>query len=282
MSSTQTIRPWFVRVTSFIPSWMTSRPGFQIFAKTLFVWALFCDVAIQAALEGVRAGFPGYDDRIDNLALIGLSRGLVQGETETPAHFAARLRAWLVTALDMGGDVGMALYLWNYIAGNPMIRVISRNGLFTTVAEDGTVTQEQGAWNWDSVSNPERAAYWWDYWIVVYPTSEDTSEGFYVDDVGVWGDSLASGLTPSADLGWGHTCTRAEVGTIRSIVAAWKGAHINVKNIIWCNGTDLYAPTPVSGSPDGTWGKAFVKATNLPSRNTVDDFWGLGKDTNAW
>ena len=271
-------RPWFVRIASFIPSWMQNRPVFQTFSKTLFVWALACDQAIQATQEAVFASWPGYDARTDNASIIGACRQLFQGETETPAHFFARARAYLTTALDMGGDVGLALQLWNYIAGNPQIRVISRNGLFTTVAPDGTVTQTQGTWDWDSVCSPERASFWWDYWIVVYPTTADTSDGYYVEDVGTWGDSLVSGETPSGDLGWGHTCTRIEVGVITTIMQAWKGQHVNMKCIIWSNGDDYYAPVPISGSPDGTWGLAFDKSTNVPTRNSTDNFWDTGRD----
>jgi hypothetical protein len=259
---------------------MLGRQGLQAFWNNVFTFAVIADVAVEAAIQGIKAGFPGLDGRTDNLSLIGAGRGLVWGETESSEHFAARLRNWLETAADMGGDIGLALQLWNYIAGNPQVRVISRNGLFTTVSASGVVAQTQGTWNWDSISNPERAGFWWDYWIVVYPATGDAS-GFYVDDVGVWGD-FGNGLIPSDDLGWGHNCTRKEVGTIQSIVATWKGAHVNLKNIIWCNGTDVYGPTPVSGSPDGTWGIAYVVSSDVPSRNTTDDFWFLGLDTNTW
>lgn len=278
--STSNVRPWFVRIGSFIPAWMANRPGFQTFAKLLFVHALMCDQAIQVALEGVRAGFPGYDERTDNLGLIGASRGLIQGETETADHFIARLQNWLTTAKDMGGDVGMALQLWNYIAGNPPLRVISRNGLFTSVDADGNVTQTQtsGVWNWDSVCSPERANDWWDYWVVIYPTQG------YVVDTGVWGDSGEASLPPVSnpvdyDIGIGHTCTRAEVGAITTILRQWKGQHVNLKCVIWSYGTDYYAPTgPVSGSPDGTWGLWLNRSTNTPTRNTTDRFWDTGFD----
>lgn len=279
------LRPWYVRTASFTPSWMKQRGTFEVFAKSLFVFALFCDIAIQSAIEGVMAGFPGADARTDNLYLIGQSRLLIQGETETPPNFITRLNNWLTIAQDLGGDITLATAIHDYVAGNPKVRVISRNGTFTTIAEDGTVTIEQGTWDWDSVSNPERATFWWDQWIVIYPI---VANGYYAQDVGVMNDGLPAGLPPSTlpeddDLGWDHACTRAEVGAISTLVRWCKGGHVNLKSIIWSySGTDLYAPAPVTGSPDGTWGKAFVQSTNLPSRNNTDRFWGMGADTNAW
>ena len=271
--------PWAVRVSRFVPAWMRGRPalGFENFAKTLFSWALLCDVALQAATELAYAAFPGADGRTDNLDLIAAGRGLVQGETETPQHFATRLRAWLVAATQLGSEIGLATQLHEFIAGNPQVRVISRSGRFVTVLPDGAVSLEQGAWNWDGRVTPSRAACWWDAWVVIYPTSAAIFNGYYVEDVGIWGDG-GSGLAASEDAGWDHHCTRAEVDTILSLVRQWKGAHVNVRTIVWSYGADYYAPTPVSGSPDGTWGLRFDQSTNSLTRNTTDAYWDVGQE----
>lgn len=263
---------------NFVPAWLSDRPGFSTGVQILYVLAGYFDDAMEAAIEGTRAGWPGSDNRTDNLDLIGASRLIFKGETETTAHYVPRARAWNTTLRDMGGDVGLATQLHEWIANNPKIRLISRNGLFTTVDTDGTVTQVQGSWDWDSVSNPERSAMWWDYWIVVYPI---TAGDYYVKDTGTWGDGLEGPPVDNpqdADLGWGHNCTRVESDVIVGIVKQWRGGHINVRCMIWSYGTDYYAPSPVSGSPDGTWGKWYNPNTLEPSRNQTDRFWSLGTE----
>lgn len=283
------VRGFRATLRSFVPVWLSDRPSLHTGFSLLYAIAGLCDYAMQASLEGVRAAWPGYDSRVDQLTLLGQTRGLLQGETETNAHFIGRLRAWLATARSRGSDVGLATQLHEYIAGNPQVRVISRSGRFTTVATNGTVTVAQGTWNWDSVSNPERnvggagSVGLFDYWIVVY-ASTPVGLGYYLKDTGTWGDGLEPppNLVPAdGDLGFGHACTRVEVDAITGLVELWKGAQVDLKALIWSYGTDYYAPTPVAGSPDGTWGKWFVRSTNLASRNTTDRFWILGGDTNS-
>jgi hypothetical protein len=258
----------------FVPQWLQDRPSLQNGFKFLFVWAGVCDIAMQAAIEGVRAAWPGADARVDNLPLIAKSRGLIQGETQSDDDFILDLRGFRTTWQDCGGDVGAAKRLHKWIAGNPMVRLISRSGRYTTVATDGTVTQVQAAWNWDGTSNPERNTGGevgrYDYWIVVYPLTG------YVATTGHWGD----GQTGNPARGIGNTCTSPEIDTIRGLVATWFGAHINVRTLIWSYDPDAFDPATPSrfGNPDGTWGQWFNAATCLASRNRAHRYTSFGPE----
>src|SRR5580692_3256637 len=263
-------RPWIVRLASAVPAWLQNRPGLQVGYKILWAWMLVLDRATQAALEGVRAGWPGYDGRTDNSALLGTSRGLLQGETETATAFQARLRNWITLSTELGGDPRMALELYTYIGNNPTIRIWTRNGRCTTCA-GGVVTRVtgvNGGWtgpgalsglglNWDSLSNPERAEYWWDTWIIICP-SEMPSAGTLGNRLNLDGSSGSNSPAGAAvqGLGIGHLVTRSQVSAILGLVRKLKGKHVNVRWIVWTNDTTLFDPAnpTATGNPDGAWG----------------------------
>lgn len=284
MTTSAQVRPWIERIENFVPAWLQNRPEFVWAHKVIFTHALISDRATQVALEGVRAGFPGYDARTDNLALLGESRGLRQGETETADDFAVRLQGWIPTGATQGSDIGLATQLHEWIAGDPMIRVIDRcnpsgkGARYTTIDTSGTVTQVYAPFDWDSVSNPERAHFWWDFWIVVYPTAS----GFYLNDCGVWGHA-DSGAPWNPVSGWGHNASvMPEVDTIRGIVKLYKGEHANCRSLIWVPPAQsaLFDPAApaLAGNPDGTWGKWFNPTTLAPSRNRALRYWSLGAE----
>jgi hypothetical protein len=281
---TANVRPWTTRVQNFIPSWMANRPAFQQAFKIVWVHAFLCDVAVQAALEGMRAAWPGYDGRTDNLGLIGQARLLIQGETETAQSFGARCRSWLTNAKTMGGDIGLATNLRAWIAGNPAVTVIDRcaslaqGGLgarYTSVDASGNVTQTYAAFDWDSQSNPERQTYWWDSWIVVFTSG--VPSGYYVPRT-TWPGTIS--WDPAH--GFGMNSTLLEGDTIRGLVNLWKGRHVNLRSVIFCGNNTLFQPgTPgASGNPNGWWGKYFRSDTNQPSRNNALRFMNLGTETN--
>ncbi len=263
---------------AFVPQWLADRPQLRVGFQLLYTLATKADKGMQAALEGVRAAWPGADARTDNLGAIGHSRALYEGETETVPHFQARLRNWLVTARQIGSDVGLAWSLTQYLAGNPKVRVITRRSgasslsTYTTAQGDAIPTQVTAAWNWDGTSNPERATFWWDFWIVVYVPSV----GFYEPTTGHYGDGQ-TGKGPNGT-GIGLYNTRVEIDTIRAIVAFWKGAHTNLRSLIWSYDPLAFDPsTPSrSGNPDGTWGYWFNRSTFFASRNRTHRYTSFG------
>lgn len=264
-------RPWIVRLADFVPQWLQNRPGLQVGYQFLWAFALFLDRATQVALEGVRAGWPGYDGRTDNCDLLGASRDLLQGETEAVPAFQARLRNWIQLSTQLGGDPRLVSELSTYLGNNPTVRIWTRNGRCTTCAA-GVVTRVtgvDGGWagpgplsglglNWDSISNPERAAFWWDCWIVICP-SEMPLAGTLAGRLNLAGgpDSNSPSTVQVPGLGIGHLVTLAQRSAILGLINKLKGQHVIVRMVVWTNDTTLFDPAnpTAAGNPNGLWGK---------------------------
>jgi hypothetical protein len=269
---------------SAVPKWLLDLPGMLVGFQFLYTMVGLFDRGVQALLEGTRASMPGSDSRTDNLELVGQSRMRLQGESETDAHFIeVTLFNWLSDLRQLGGEIGVAKELNRWIGGNPMVRVISRSGLYTTcVSVDGvqTVSQVLSTWNWDSVSNPERqsrtpgSAGYFDYWIVVYaPTNAN-----YVATTGHWGDGQDH--APGTTQGIGLTITPQEIQTIRGLLRTWLGAQVTPRTLIWSYDSAAFDPaTPArSGNPDGTWGRWYNVSTWYASRNRTHRYTSLGPE----
>lgn len=254
---------------SYVPRWLSNRAGLNAGFKVLFAIAIVCDAMIQIALDGLRAAWPGRGSP-DALPLVAQSRGLLQGEAETNDAFAGRLRGWLTTWLNAAATRVLAQEIQAYLGNTPTVRIVSRAGLWVTVAPDGTVTTLQpGAaawsWDWDSTSNPERnavgAPWWSDIWIIVTPCEWPITGTALTSLVGKWGTYNG--------VGTGHAVPRAAVDAIRQLVATWKGAHTWLEAIIWSYDATLFDPTLVNaGNPDGTWGywTKISTGTRVPAR----------------
>lgn len=236
---------------SYIPKWLSNRLDRNVGYRFLYALIMPIDVMMQGVLEGVQAALPGYGTPTA-LPLIGRSRGILRGEVETDDAYAARQRAWLTTWTEAGSSERIAKEIHNYFGNHPMIRIVDRAGKWVTVAADGTVTETHAAWDWDSVSNPERSGDWSDLWIIVYPSNwiPITGDGMAFPNlsalVGVWG---------THELGTGHQVFRLAVQSILGLVEQFKGAHTFVRAIIWSYDVTLFDPaSPVVGDPDGKWG----------------------------
>jgi hypothetical protein len=125
--------------------------------------------------------------------------------------------------------------------------------------------------NWDSISNPERAQYWWDNWIVVYPDEFPATGTF---------GARTGGNVPmnNPSLGIGHLCTRLQVSTIRGLVYRWKGQHIVVRWVIFTTDQALFNPANpgYAGNPNGKWGTwgYFNGTSTVTNLNSACRFWG--------
>jgi hypothetical protein len=241
-------------LTSYVPVWLALRPGFRVGFSVLYTIAAACDVAIQAAIEGVRAGWPGVDARVDNLPYIGFTRGLVQGESQSVADFQADLRNWLTLYEECGSDAMLATRIHKYLGNAPQIRIWNRASC-TTCNADGSLRYPQpgdGVLDWDSISNPERQTFVGDNWITIY-----SDENTYAP---VLNGAPRTGVIPSTDprrqVGIGHLCTRLQRDTVLGLIQTWRGAHGVIRLVVWTTNATLFDPANVgaSGNPDGRWG----------------------------
>ena len=253
-----------------VPRWLSRRPrttqrpnAFETGFKYLWEVATTVDIFTEMTLEGVRSWLPGYTlgeswallDPATALPLIGRSRGIIRGEAETDAAYASRLPAWLDDWEGAGSSEILCKQIHEYLANKPTVRVVDRAGNWVSIDGNGVITTipAGGAawtWDWDSVSNPERAGQWSDLWIIVSPCEWPVTAGT------TGGGGLAAIWGLGLDVRIGHAATASAVDAIRAIVSQWKGEHTWLVAIIWNYDATLFDPTHVNaGNPDGSQGE---------------------------
>lgn len=250
------------------PKWLSNRAGNNNGYILLWTIALLCDTMIQTGLEGLRASWPGKGTP-DADPYIGQGRGLAQAPGESSLSFEARLRAWLQTWNNAASDDVLASQIQIYLGNTPTVRIVDRSGNWTTCNPDGSITRTKDvSWNWDGVSNPERAGMWSDIWIIVSPppaawvSYASTADANWVT---AWQNKTISlGHAAPSPSAWND---------ILQLVSQWKGIHTYVRAIIWTTDATLFVPGSlgVAGNPDGTWGTwgKYVAGICVPSRTTV-------------
>lgn len=247
-------------IRAFTTPWMSDRPASGKTVSFRVLWAMVAplDAAADVLLQGLQAAWPGKGTPTA-LPLIGRTRGIIRGQSDTDEDFAAKLRSWLDLWRGAGSARTIARVIHDYLEGHPRVRCITRSGRWVTVEADGTVTDTTAPWDWDSVSHPERSNYWSDLWIVIYPSPFERS-GDFGDPGLVWGGST----------GLGHTCRRQDSDAVRGLLAQWKGAHTRVRCVIWAEDPTLFDPENPSSCPDGTWGAWGTRgASRAQSRTTT-------------
>lgn len=259
---------------SYTPIWLQNRQDsisgklLNVGYRMLFSMIFPLDVAVQTMVEGLKAAWPGVGTPTANL-LIGQSRGLLQGEAESSAAFAVRAVNWLNSWAEFGEypTEELAREIQAYLANGPAVSVVDRSGhwtLLTSVADGSVASEVNAPWDWDSVSNPERATIWSDYWIIVYPCEWAQQPTF----------EARKAFDHTDGFGIGCEVQRVASDAILSLVALRKGAHTTVRAIIWSYDPTLCVPGG-SNNPDGNWGcwskpngvGPAATATRVPARN---------------
>lgn len=269
------VRGFRSRLLQWGPIWLGNRLGLNTGYKILYSGALVLDIAMKAMIEGVRCWYPGLlvappgqalVDWTSSLQYAARSRGYIQGENESPESFAARMINWRTDWENAGSSEVLAKEIQAYLGNTPTVRIVDRSGFWVSIAPDGTITTANAAWDWDSVSNPERVGWWSDLWIILYPCEWPISGTQLSDLVGLWGTYTGYGT--------GHQVDRVAVSAIQQLVAQWKGAHSFVEAILWSYDATLFVPgTPALGDPDGTWGNwaKEVAGALVPARTGASD-----------
>jgi hypothetical protein len=280
MSAFDTLRGWRTRMVRFITNWQTNRPGANVGFRYLFSLVLPIDIELENTLQGINAWAPGSPNAtLTALPLIGNSRGLIQGEAETDAHFASRLIAWRAITKEMGKSERLALEIQNYLENTPLVRVVERlysdsgapRAFYVTANTDGSTTTQTANWDWDSVGGWTGSAadgtnagsvtrtWWSDFWIVVYPCEWPVTGTALSALAPIWGRT---------DIGLGHAVPVVARDAIVRIVAQWKGLHTFCRAIIFSYDATLFDPAnpSASGDPNGTWGPCFNRTGEADGR----------------
>lgn len=228
------------QLRDFVPWWLSDRHYTD--GKTVgfrYLWAMIAmlDCYMEFGLQSLIAPWPAVGTPTA-LPRIARSRGITRGQADTDATFALKLIDWLNKWAGAGTQRQLAIEIQEYLGNHPRVRVVNRAGRMVTVETDGTVSMVDCAWDWDSVSNPERVGYWSELWIIVYPSQ--------------WAHTASINDGPT--VGMGHTVSRVEVDAIRGIVAQWKGAHAYVRALIWSDDAAAFDPSTPGTLPNGNWG----------------------------
>ncbi len=228
-----------------LPWWLSDRFESGKTVGYRFLWCLVAvlDVLVDGLLQGMAAAWPGAGTPTA-LQYIGRARGVLRGMADTNAEYAAKLRGWLDRAEARGSQIAIARELHEYLSSHPRVRVINRHGHWLTMNADGTVEETDAAWDWDSVSNPERAGWWSELWIIVYTGQFPHS--------GAWGDGRKWGVR---DSGLGLVVKKVDREAMSNLVASAKSAHSKVRAVIWTDNDALFNPEDPGSCPDGTWGQ---------------------------
>ncbi len=250
-------------LTRYLPSWLADNyPNGPSFGHRI-LWALTLlaegqlEIVLQGSLAAVGRGTPSA------LPYLEFARGIARGRFDTDTSYAVKMSTWIQRWKEAGAQIRLAKEIAEYL-GDSRVRIVNRAGHWVTVEANGTVTTEDAAWDWDGTSHPERAGWWAEIWIIVYPTWGHTGPYGGVRDWG--GDAY----------GIGHLRTRRDRDAIMGIAKRFKSAHTHVRAIIWTSDASLFDPAVPSSSPDGTWG-AWGKGgagSRIPSRNlTTCRYW---------
>jgi hypothetical protein len=236
-------------VDRYVPPWLANRVSKGLTSGHRYLWGLVAplDALLDVFNQGLVARFPGVGTPTA-LPYIGRSRSLIRNQNETAAEYGARLEKWLDTHPEAGSQEIIGVAIHSFLANRPRVRVINRAGLWLTVEEDGEITRQQSdAWDWDSVSHPERnepeTPWWSDLWVVV-----QVSQWAHRD--GTMGD-----LPGHDGYAWGHYASLPEVDAVKGLFSQWKGAHSRIRAVIWTTDPDLFDPDVPASCPDGTWGE---------------------------
>ncbi|WP_437875228.1 hypothetical protein [Sorangium sp. So ce513] len=233
----------------FVPPWLSDRPGRTVGFRYLYALASVLDAGAEVLVQGIQARFPGLGTPTA-LPYIGRDRRIIRGPLETDAGYAARLVRWLEYWRAAGNAYVLVLALQGFLSPeHPRIRLVTRQGLWYTLEPSGELLWHRAApnnWDWDSLTHPESAAHWSDFWLIVYPPHFEP-DGTWGDGTSAWGPGDAFGVQTTA----------SNIAAIKAIVRQWKGAHTNCVTLILAydpTSFDPASPPGAPGMPDGQWG----------------------------
>jgi hypothetical protein len=266
--------PWYARQGA---AWRALEPLGRAFDKTL-----------QASVDAVRMRYPsvcppdalallGRDRR--------LPRAPGESEASYRRRLLLWLDYWSHAGLPLGLLYAIQSYIY---PGYSRVRMVTRDGWWYTLDEGASATMtpyeamtlpcaapagfassadryvpaleasprsafwmhaaETPNFDYDSNSNPERAAAWWDFWIIIYPTSYEIQDVY----------DGPPGLVYDSNTCWGLKVPQSTVDTLRTLVRMFKRAGSQCRNIMFAPTLadfDPYAAVDAVGMPDGWWGQ---------------------------
>jgi hypothetical protein len=261
------------------------------------------DAVLQTAIDAVRLRYPSVSSNERSLTLIGKDRRIPRAPNEPAESYARRLLLWLDIWSMAGTPAGLLYVMQSFMYPNyPVVRLIGRDSFWWQLdqyaSRDLTIREavslpcatlpgeeslrwippvgisqspraalwgHQGAnnWDWDSISNPERASNWWDYWIEVCDAPYSLA-GKYdgTGDEEVFWDSGRA---------WDFDEIFGTFDVMRELIRLYQRAGAECRGIIFTPSATEFSPdgTPSASWPDGQWGaeSKIVSGASVPTRN---------------
>jgi hypothetical protein len=225
---------------------------------------LIMDAALERVRQGALARFPEHCPA-DALPLHGQDRRTQRGLFETDAEYKRRLTKWIDSRQTWGGPFAVMRALRAYLGPQPHFRIVDQSGNWYTLDNNGEqYFLQHGNWDWDSETNPNAAAEWARFWLVIVP------RGLW-DTIASYNDGTTWGIP---DRTWGINATPSQVLNVRKIVNDWKRAGSVCGGIIVSIDPFAFGPSS-SGNPNGWYGKdsRVVAGVVTPTRRYGAVYW---------
>lgn len=269
-----------------VPSWLSEGDG----GKILYTLATLKDIAVQRVRDGLEARMPTRAGP-SALALIGPDRGILQGRSETDAHYAQRLLGW---RYPLGHRVrGNAFALLDQIAeywGGVRCWTIDTNDTWRGRGVDDfsslTFDRDAEAYRYDSELNfapwydEDHEVNWSRFWVVidVNPELPDVTAAPDYGDPSLWGGATGTPGYCIGLAGWNPDDTTAMRKLMRP-PHAWRPGGTSPEWLVVQLDDWTSSPVPV---PDGTWEhwSVNVAGTQTPSRDPDFRYVSLNPEGN--
>lgn len=151
---------------------------------------------------------------------------------------SARQTPYEAMTLPCAAPAGFATSPYRYA---PALEAAERAAFWTHVADPVN-------WDFDSLSNPERVNSWWDFWLIIHPSSYEIQAPY----------DGPPGLVYDSNTCWGLKVPQGTIDTLRTLIRMFKRAGSECRNILFAptlDDFDPYAAVNAAGMPDGWWGK---------------------------
>ena len=237
------------------PRWLQAHWG----SRLLYSFGIHLDTWGDALTYGVKARFPNVYSA-ESLGVLGRDRQITRGLFETDETYGARLTRWLDDHRRRGNPYTLMRQIQAFLAPYEVPMHVVTKGAWYSLDGDGypSYTTAPGVWDWNN--QPES---WSRFWIILYPSPE-----LWVAD-GAW--TSATPWTADGTV-FGCNATVAQVESIRSLVADWRGPHARCVNIIVSFDEDAFNPDSAP-LPDGTWGHYWDTASLSANRDPRGTYW---------
>ncbi len=240
-----------------VPSWLSTGDG----GLLLHTITTMIDIQVQRARDGLEARMPSRAGP-SALKLFGATRGILQGRTETDAHYAARIIGW---RYPLGHRVrGNAFSLLDQISeywGGVRCFTVDVNDTWHSRGQhsftDFTYARDVEVYRYDAelafaVWYPEdHAVNWSRFWVVISPNPEipEVQAAPNYGDSALWGGLTGTPGYCVGLAGWTPTDTTAMRKLMRQ-PWPWRPAGTSPEWLIVQLGNWTSTPAPV---PASTW-----------------------------